>query len=370
MILEITKLIKKSPKREVIFKKFADDIKAGSPGIRTLCPTRWTVRAEALTSISENYQALQSTWEAAKQATKDSEMRARITGVASQIEGFDYFFGVELGRKCLSMVDNLSRALQSATMSACEGQGIVRRTVQSLQSIRTDENFDLFWQYLERRCSKVNVSTPTLPRCKRVPRRFEIGEGAPEYPDTVQNHYQRIYFEVLDVLKAAIEGRFQQKGFQMLQKLEAMLVDKNLGIEVAQEVIEFYGDDLHQERLRAQLLALHSSDTDRLLSDLQAIISYLRTLNEIEMEYYSEVIKVAKLILVMPATNALSERSFSALRRIKTWLRTTTNQVRLNNCMTLHVHKTKTDSMLLLRIGNEFIQRNSSRMNIFGQYTL
>ena len=87
------------------------------------------------------------------------------------------------------------------------------------------------------------------------------------------------------------------------------------------------------------------------------------------MEYYSEVIKVAKLILVMPATNALSERSFSALRMIKTWLRTTTNQVRLN-CMTLHVHKTKTDSMLLLRIGNEFIQRNSSRMNIFGQYTL
>ena len=62
------------------------------------------------------------------------------------------------------MVDNLSRALQSATMSACEGQGIVRRTVQSLQLIRTDKNFDLFWQYLERRCSEVNVSTPTLPR--------------------------------------------------------------------------------------------------------------------------------------------------------------------------------------------------------------
>ena len=105
---EITKLIKKSPKHEVTFKKFADDIKTGSPGIRTLCPTRWTVRAEALTSISENYQALQSTWEAAKQATKDTEMRAWIIGVASQMEKFDFFFGVELGRKCLSMVDNLS----------------------------------------------------------------------------------------------------------------------------------------------------------------------------------------------------------------------------------------------------------------------
>ena len=74
------------------------------------------------------------------------------------------------------------------------------------------------------------------------------------------------------------------------------------------------------------------------------------------------------MILVMPATNALSERSFSALRRIKTWLWTTTSQVRLNNCMILHVHKAKTDSLPLLQIGNEFIQKNSSRLHIFGQY--
>ena len=95
----------------------------------------------------------------------------------------------------------------------------------------------------------------------------------------------------------------------------------------------------------------------------------LKGLNDVEKEYYSEVIKVAKLIMVMPATNALSERSFSALRRIKTWLRTTTNQVRLNSCMTLHVHKTRTDSLPLSSIGNEFIQRNNSRMHIFGQYS-
>ena len=87
---EITKLIKKSPKREAIFKKIAEDIKAGSPGIRILCPTRWTVRAEAFTSISENHQALQSTWQAANQATKDTEMKARITGVAAQMEKFEY----------------------------------------------------------------------------------------------------------------------------------------------------------------------------------------------------------------------------------------------------------------------------------------
>ena len=59
------------------------------------------------------------------------------------MEKFVYLFGVKLGRKCLLMVDNLSRALQSATISACEGQGVVKTTVQALQSVRSDGDFNL-----------------------------------------------------------------------------------------------------------------------------------------------------------------------------------------------------------------------------------
>ena len=50
----------------------------------------------------------------------------------------------------------------------------------------------------------------------------------------------------------------------------------------------------------------------------------------------------------MLATHALSEHSFSALHKLKTWLRTTTDQVRLNSCMKLHVHKNRTDSIPLV----------------------
>ena len=68
------------------------------------------------------------------------------------------------------------------------------------------------------------------------------------------------------------------------------------------------------------------------------------------------MIKVAKLILVMPAAN--TER---ALCRLKTWLCTTTDEVCFNSCMILHVHKNRTDSIPLLGIGNEFIQCNSAK---------
>ena len=81
-----------------------------------------------------------------------------------------------------------------------------------------------------------------------------------------------------------------------------------------------------------------------------------------ESHCHAVSIKVAKLILVMPATNAVSERSFSTLRRLKTWLRRTMNQDRLNWCMVLHIHNNDTDALDLNYLANEFVSQNSSRL--------
>ena len=141
---EMTKLIKKSPKREVIFKKFKNEVSLASPGIRLLCPTRWTVRAAALSSISDNYVILRNTWYEAKDQSRESEMRARIGGVAKQMNSFNLFFGVELGRKILTMADNLSASLQASNISANEGHSVMKMTIKTLESMRSEESFLLF----------------------------------------------------------------------------------------------------------------------------------------------------------------------------------------------------------------------------------
>ena len=95
------------------------------PGIIVFCPTRWTVRAESVASISENYEASQS-WEVARDAARDTEARAGIPGVAVQTEiFFHFFFGIELYRKLQSMVDNLSQSLQAEKILACKGEELV-----------------------------------------------------------------------------------------------------------------------------------------------------------------------------------------------------------------------------------------------------
>ena len=140
----------------------------------------------------------------------------------------------------------------------------------------------------------------------------------------------------------------------MLQKLEYVLSNGySVDPTIMEEIIPFYEGDINKDLLQAQLITL---GTVKSITNLQTTITFLKSLNETEKEYYSEVIKVAKLILVMPATNAISERSFSALRTTKTWLHSTINQLRLNHCITLYVHNSETDSIVLEQVGNECIQ--------------
>ena len=67
-----------------------------------LCLTRWTIRAEPLQSAIDNYTALLETWQESLGVTKDTEMRAHIIGVSSQMNTFSFFFGVSLGN-CYSV---------------------------------------------------------------------------------------------------------------------------------------------------------------------------------------------------------------------------------------------------------------------------
>ena len=67
-------------------------------------------------------QVLQELWTTLLEQRLESEMRARITGVKAQMESFEYYFGVCVGELVLNHADNLSKSLQSKTISAAEGQ--------------------------------------------------------------------------------------------------------------------------------------------------------------------------------------------------------------------------------------------------------
>ena len=74
------------------------------------------------------------------------------------------------------------------------------------------------------------------------------------------------------------------------------------------------------------------------------------------------MIVIAKLVYVMPATNANSERFLSALQRLKSYLRNSMTQERLN------VHKEKIDELILEDVARDFVNDNEHRVHIFGKF--
>ena len=74
------------------------------------------------------------------------------------------FFGVVLGELVLMHSDNFSKTLQHKHLSAAEGQATAALSVKTIEKIRDDKSFDLFWAKVLTLVAKFNVSEPSLPR--------------------------------------------------------------------------------------------------------------------------------------------------------------------------------------------------------------
>ena len=126
--------------------------------------------------------------------------------------------------------------------------------------------------------------------------------------------FRRQYFEAVDLVVNCIRARFDLPGYQIYKNVESLLLNAVNGEsfdEEFQKVADFYKDDFNSGLLRTQLESLNASfkenkDISRL--DMRAILKYFRSTLPVYRTFYSEVIKLLKLILVMPATNVYQRK--------------------------------------------------------------
>ena len=88
------------------------------------------------------------------------------------------------------------------------------------------------------------------------------------------------------------------------------------------------------------------------------LAEHLKVFREMEPNVrcmFSVVEKLLKLLLISPASSCDAERSFSALRRLKTWLRSTMTHVRLNHVVVCHVHQDILSELSCQKIAKEFV---------------
>jgi len=202
--------------------------------------------------------------------------------------------------------------------------------------LRNDESFGSFWKLARLEQARLGIEDPTLPRKRRRPQIIDnyfttTANNTTYNPETTEEMHRKIYYEAVDNAVQTITARFDQPDWAVYRNMQQSLID-----------------------------ALNGQRYEELNAALQSM-------TQSQKRFLPQVVVLAKLLLVMPATNAVSERSFSALKRVKTYLRATTTNKRLNHLMLLHIHKEKTDSLNLVDVANLFSWKDN-RHEIFGKF--
>ena len=161
----------------------------------------------------------------------NTEVKARIMGCKNQMSTFHFFFGLRLGQRLFSITDNLSKALHSEKLSAVSSQNMASLTLKTLQNMRTQEDFELFFNLVTKQAQKLPVDEPHLKRKRKVPKysilQYLDGQettNEAHHLVTVEDEFRQHYFDALDHMTNTIKERFDQPSFKAYVNLEELLV--------------------------------------------------------------------------------------------------------------------------------------------------
>ena len=112
--------------------------------------------------------------------------------------------------------------------------------------------------------------------------------------------------------------------------------------------IEMYSKDLDTAHLVTQLQMLpelvrtynecNPQTSIRRITSVRTLCDVMNSVT-VSRSMFNQVNKLLHIVLTIPVTTSTAERSFSTLRRLKTYLRSTMSQTRLNHLMLLHIHR-------------------------------
>lgn len=80
---------------------------------------------------------------------------------------------------------------------------------------------------------------------------------------------------------------------------------------------------------------------------------------------FPQIFSLFKIYLTIPVSSAEAERSFSCLKRIKTWLRSTMSQDRLSGLAVLQIEREETEKLDLDKIVEIFALRKNRNLKFF-----
>ena len=369
-VKDASNVIRESSKRRQMFLANDEDALM----LVAICPTRWCVRAKAMDRVIANYQTVLDTL---KDIENDpgarGEARAKAKGLLKQGLKKETYFYLLAGHSMFSECEIVAKKLQSKHITAMAASELIETLKLRLKQLRTQDNFNTVMEKTNSAVAKYDLQHRE-ERVKATPARIRNdGKKKTDERLATDQKWRRGYFEVLDLLDHDLERRFNQPDLKVAATREILLLQSSLSDDDEEEYSELFTaaklpTSFSKAKLKRQIMQLRDfakfkKADAKTVKDLTNLLCDMGQLNR---SLYSEVERLMVLILCQPISVASAERSFSSLRRLKTWLRSTMSQSRLSHLALLSIHRIRVNNLNFINLVNQFIEKTPERRSVFG----
>jgi hypothetical protein len=364
VVHELGVLCNASGKFKALFGAISSsDDEVCSRNIKPLCPTRWLVRLPAIVAVLTQYGSILTALAEAHDACSP-EVASTASSLLCKFEDGTTLANLLMAKDIIEPLETLNRSLQSVRMTVAGMLEAVDVLNHQLLAFRTVSHFDEIFEDIEIQIARLDLEPVRLPRARQPPKRFS-GPAEAFHPKTAREQLRIEYFQVLDVALLQLKERFSDSiGLKKYSELETILLSGKVS-----DLALNYPELQPLNTLQIEISMLRTTQNlDRTKSSVDDYAKLLMTMSPEVRGMFPHVEALVRLLLVNPASSASAERSFSSLRRLKTYLRSTIKQSRLNHVAVCHIHKSILNEIEVEELMKQFVMHKDSRISVFGKF--
>lgn len=343
------------PKRQYVLDKICED-SAGK--LKSLCKTRWLQRIDAFHSFMDLFDSIVKSFEYIVSNRSEWSRDAVLDAVSlsKAILEFEFIIALHVVERYLSYTEGLTRALQGRALDIV---GAIRH-IDVLKQVLTDTRSDIDRQFhaifenASRCAGKHNVHI-TIPRiCGRQTARDNHPAASAE------EYFRRsLAIPFLDHLTSEIEARFSKHTVVSMKCLSIIPSCFSESAISDDELLEFFNPEC-KTVAKAELEIWRSNfkgqEKDLLPNSPESSLKFAKPM------IFPNIRKMLVHVMVLPVTSCEAERSFSTLRRVKSYLRTTMTNERLTGLALLNIHGSTSYLPSIDTVRAEFLKKNRRLM--------
>ncbi len=357
-----------SSKAHVIYTSKQCELHSDKPvhQMKRLSDTRWSCRYAAVDTVCCTYDSILACLESIVDGD-DRSKAIEANGILLQIRTHKFLFLLVVFWRLLSCTKMLSDSLQGKDMDMSKAAELVSATIETLLEFRNDDcRLNQILKYTNEVAAlhDIDIASSIRPRRKQVPPRhledqvvFET-TGVREGNDSSSNRLRTsIYLPILDCMLNEMRRRFSTKNLDLMKAIQSCSPASVNFLDHQQLIPIANAYNLNMVSLSAECPMAKRTLSGK---DIGSVHDVFVELSPFQTAF-PNLVKALQIILTIAVSSASCERSFSSLKRIKTWLRTTMKEERLVDLATLSIERDLSAKISLEQVVRDFAGKDKNR---------